>query len=420
MAYLRRLDLPAHAGAANGVHRTLGVRASFWVSAAVVAQTLWTSAAPALVYRLYAEQWHLSHATTAAIFAVYPVTVVSVLTLFGDLSDHVGRRAAMLLGLAASMFGAAVLALAPDVIWLFAGRILMGIGVGLAAGPATAALVEFNPANRPEMAKATAAAAQAFGFAAALLVGGALVNYGPLPTRSPFLVLIAVLCPVFAAAWFLPRPSARPATRQWRVRAPHIPAIVRSRFALSAVAIMTAYTHGALILSLGGQMAHDLIGSQQAMTNGAALALFAIASGIVGVAAKPLPTRLHLLSGAAASIIGMAALKAAVAQHHLMPFLAATTISGVGYSLLFLGSLGCINEITPFEYLGGVFSALYLLAYLSMGSIAFLLGCVATTWSLDWAVKSGAVVIDVLNVATMLLAIPWKRRVRRVDPIADG
>ena len=32
--------------------RTLGRRASFWVTAAVVAHTLWTSAAPSMTYPL--------------------------------------------------------------------------------------------------------------------------------------------------------------------------------------------------------------------------------------------------------------------------------------------------------------------------------------------------------------------------------
>ena len=75
----------------------LGRRASFWVAAAVISHTLWTSAAPAMTYPLYASQWGLSPAATTAIFAAYPVMVVAMLGLFGDVSDHIGRRATMLL-----------------------------------------------------------------------------------------------------------------------------------------------------------------------------------------------------------------------------------------------------------------------------------------------------------------------------------
>src|ERR1700681_2258107 len=98
----------------------LSRRASLRVSAGVVAHTLWTSAAPAMAYRLYAQEWHLSHTVTTGIFAIYPIVVVAVLIGFGDISDHIGRRATMLVGLSASLAGSLLFAIAPSVLWLFA------------------------------------------------------------------------------------------------------------------------------------------------------------------------------------------------------------------------------------------------------------------------------------------------------------
>ncbi|WP_407671676.1 hypothetical protein [Paraburkholderia hospita] len=54
----------------------------------------------------------------------------------------------MLVGLAASALGTLCLATATHVEWLFVGRVFMGVGVGLSAGPATASLVAFNPSGR--------------------------------------------------------------------------------------------------------------------------------------------------------------------------------------------------------------------------------------------------------------------------------
>ena len=87
--------------------------------------TLWTSAAPALTYGLYAQEWHLTHTVIAGIFAIYPITVVVMLLCFGGISDQIGRRATMLAGLLASLVGALLFAVAPSnlsqrLFWRFA------------------------------------------------------------------------------------------------------------------------------------------------------------------------------------------------------------------------------------------------------------------------------------------------------------
>ena len=383
----------------------LGRRASLAVSAGVVAHTLWTSAAPAMVYRLYAEQWHLSHTVTTGIFAIYPVAVVVMLVLFGELSDHAGRRATMLLGLGASLAGTLLFGFAPSVGWLFAGRALMGIGVGLAVGPASAAVVEFGRDGPSKRAALITTVSQAAGFAAALLLGGALVQYAPWPTRLSFWALAALLTLLFAAAWFLPRGMGAAAGTAWRPHLPFVPRDVRKAFAIAALAMMTAYTHGVLVLSLGGQVAHDLVGSPNALVNGAVLSLFAIMSGTVGVAARSLPARRAMTIGAVASGAGMALLAIAVARHALTVFLLATAVSGAGYSLLFLSALEVVNAAAPDRHRGGVLSALYLLAYLSLGSVALMLGAVATARGLGLAVDLGAGAIAVLSLATLVLAL---------------
>jgi MFS family permease len=203
-------------GSCNSAPYELGQSTSFWVAAGVVTHTLWTSAAPAITYPLFAEEWHLTHTVTTGIFAIYPIVVAAVLVGLGDLSDYVGRRTAILWGVGASLLGTLLFALAPDVLWLFAGRAFMGVGVGLTAGPSTAAMVEFSGQGAARRAATITTAAQAVGFAAALVVGGALIQYAPLPTRLSFWVLSAVLAALFTASWFLPRRTGSNAHGRWR------------------------------------------------------------------------------------------------------------------------------------------------------------------------------------------------------------
>jgi MFS family permease len=356
-----------------------------------------------MTYSLFAEQWHLTHTVTTAVFAIYPVVVAAVLVGFGDVSDYVGRRSAILWGVGASLIGTLLFALAPDVLWLFAGRAFMGIGVGLTAGASTAAMVEFSGQGAAKRAATITTAAQAFGSAAALLLGGALIQYAPLPTRLNFWVLFAVLTGLFTAAWFLPRHSGREAGGRWRPKIPFIPNHLRTAFAVAAMAVSSAYTHGVLILSLGGEVARDLVGSHNTLVNGAALSLFAIAAAVVGIGARRLQPRTAMTAGAAASAAGMALLAAAVAGHHLPAFLAATAISGAGYSLLFFGGLETINSAAPAEHRGGVLSTIYLLAYVSLGAVSLLLGAVATAHGLGFAVDLGAGVIALFSLITVAL-----------------
>src|ERR1700722_19271868 len=106
MSVLPINDDPDTAGSPNRAGFVLGRRASLAVSAGVASHTLWTSAAPALTYRLYAQEWHLTYTMTTGMFAVYPIAVVAMLVGFGGISDQIGRRAAMLLGLISSLVGA--------------------------------------------------------------------------------------------------------------------------------------------------------------------------------------------------------------------------------------------------------------------------------------------------------------------------
>jgi MFS family permease len=400
----------------TGGRFVLGRRASLLVSAGVVSHTLWTSAAPALTYGLYAREWHLTHTVTAGIFAVYPLAVVVTLVGFGGISDQIGRRATMLAGLFASLVGALLFAVAPDVRWVFGGRALMGVGVGLAASPSTAAILEFSTPEHANSAASVTMAAQAIGFAAALLLGGALTEYGPWPTRLCFWVLALFLVVLLTATWFLPRHTVSGAGGDWRSRMPSVPKDVRRAFAVSSTAMVAAYTFGVLVLSLGGQVEHDLIGSPNAFLNSVVLSLFPIVMGAIGIIARTLSPRTALIAGALVSGLGVALLILAVSLRDLPIYLLATAAAGGAYSLLFVGGLQVISAEAPEHRRGGILSALYLLGYLSMGALALVLGAIATTRGLGLAVDLGAAAIILTNVATVALATMTPSATSRSPP----
>jgi MFS family permease len=391
----------------------LGRRASLAISVGVVAHTLWTSAAPALTYRVYAQEWHLTYMATTGIFAVFPIAVGAMLVAFGGISDQVGRRVTMLVGLVASLIGTVLFAVAPDVWWVFAGRVFMGVGVGLSAGPSTAAILEFCNHQDARHAASLTMMAQAGGFAAALLIGGALTEYGPWPTRLCFWVFSGLLVALTIATWFLPRHSGQKGA--WRPSMPFVPKDTRRAFVTASTALMVAYSFGVLVLSLGGQVEHDLIGSSNAFLNGAVIALFPVVFGPVGIIAKGLSSRIALSVGSVASVLGMGLLVLAVSRRDLLIYFIATATAGVSYSLLFSGGLRLIDLADSPRHRGAVFSSLYLVGYLSMAVLALVLGAVATAWGLGVAIELGAAAITVVSLVTLVLTATTRPDAPKVE-----
>jgi len=114
----------------------------------------------------------------------------------------------------------------------------MGIGAGLAASPSTAAILEFTSPERAKSAASATMGAQAIGFAAALLVGGASTEYGPWPTRLCSWILAVLLLILLAVTWFLPRHTGGDAGGGRRSRMPSVPKDVRRAFAMSSTAMI--------------------------------------------------------------------------------------------------------------------------------------------------------------------------------------
>jgi len=356
-----------------------------------------------MVYPIYAQKWNLTPTVTTLIFAVYPIVVVVVLTLFGDLSDHFGRRRTMAAGLAFSAMGVLLFAIAANVGTLLGGRVLMGIGVGLSAGPSTAALLEYAGANGVSRASSATIIGQATGYACALLFGGLLTQYAPFPTRLSFFVLLILLLMLLVATLLLPESELVPSKTTWKPTLPKVPPDVRSTFLVASIIVMTAYTHGVTITSLGAQIAKDLVQSTNIFTNSVVLALFPITLGGTGLISKRLSGQTASIAGAVLSIIGSLFLVGAVLKHTLLLFIPATAISGAGYATMVYGGLSLITAKAPKESRGGILSAVYLMAYLFTGVLAVILGKIATIFGMSAAAFGVAATMFALCVFVVVL-----------------
>ncbi|MDR6973115.1 MFS transporter [Leifsonia shinshuensis] len=392
---------------------TLPARARFWTAAAVAGLALWTSAAPTTSYPLYASTWHLTSAVTTAIFAVYPIVLVVFLLIFGQVSDFIGRRNAMLIGVGALFVGVLLFAIAPSVGWVFAGRAFMGAGVALALAPATAAAVEFSPRGRESRASSTVTAATAAGLALATVVGGGLIQYAPLPLHLDYWVLLVAVTAVLGLVYFLPRNRARSSAGTWRPRPISIPRGIRLLYVAAASAVTGAYAFGSVFLALGADVAKDLIGSTNVLVTGSVLAIMSVMIGVSAVLGRRFAPGRLVIGGAGLTLVDLVLLVLSAQFHSLPLFMITTVFSGAGYGLLFSGGLGLIATHAPQRHRGGTISAVYLVAYVFQGVIAFSLGGIATAVSLGAALFVGAIVIGVLATGALVLAGTVGRATRR-------
>ncbi len=309
----------------------------------------------------------------------------------------------MLAGLAFSGLGSLTFALAQSVDWLFWGRAFMGIGVGLSAGPSAAAIVEFSPPHRVGQAGGATAAAQGLGMMSAALIGGPLIQYAPLPLRLNFAVLSGFLAGLFAMTWFMPNHTASRPSGRWKPKVPSIPNGAYAVFVTSTAAVTGSYVLGAMTLSLGAQVARDVVASSNALVNGGTIALFALASTLATIPARKIAVRIVMLSGGISAIVASAVLAIAAVEHSLSLYILAQLGAGAAYSWLLLGGLSLMNSHLPVTHRAATLSALFLVAYLAQALVALSLGKTATIYGLAMAVDIGVVTVAALALLTLLL-----------------
>ncbi|HEY0247991.1 MAG TPA: MFS transporter [Gryllotalpicola sp.] len=390
--------------------RTLPRAAAYWTAAAVAAMALWTSAAPSTSYPLYESRWHVTPAVTNTVFAVYPLALVIVLLLFGDLADHIGRRAAILWGLAAMFIGTLLFAVAPGIAVVFVGRVFMGIGVGLALSPASAAVLEFSKPGRERSAGSVTTAGTAAGLALATIVGGALIQYAPFPLHLDFWVLVAAITAVGVGVWFLPRHTKDETRGRWRPRGVVVAPGIRLLYTVAALALSVAYMFGSVFLALGAQIAEEVTNTHNVFVVGVILAIMSIVIGITAIAMRAVNPRVSIAIGSVVTLVAFALLIGSGYSGSLPLFIVTTLVAGAAYALMFSGGLALIGQNAPAHHRAGTISAAYLVAYIMQGAAAIVLGLIATDAGLRQALVVGGIVVGAFAVAALAAALLLRAR----------
>jgi MFS family permease len=316
------------------------------------------------LYLIYQQAFGFSQVTLTLIYAVYVIGNLAALLFVGRVSDRIGRRVTALPAIGVLIVAALVLLFANGVAALYVGRILTGLGVGVASGTCNAWLADLVGSEHKTRAATIGTSTNFLGLGIAPLFSGLLAQYAPWPLHLSFVVYLVVLAAAALLIWFTPetvRPQG-PAGLNFRPKL-SVPAAIRAQFVAPAI---TGFGLMALVGFYSALMpvilSHDLhIGNHAAA--GALFFGLTIVVAVVIVATQALDSRTAMLGSLALMVPAAAVTVAAQVAASPWLMLAATACVGVATGLGYRGSLQVVQQIAPADKRAAVVSSYFVCCF---------------------------------------------------------
>lgn len=365
------------------------------------------------LYPLIQADLGLTSFAVSVAFSSYVLALVGGLVLAGHWSDHLGRRAALVLAVVLGLLGACLFAAAMTLPMLAAGRVLQGGAVALATGASAAALRDLLP-TRPDWASRFTLLASAGGVAAGPVIGG-LLSLLPAPTRTPFIVYLVVLVSLLVPLVLLDaRPAIKPADAvrplaALRPRRPGVSRDARRAFWTAASVGFLSFAVFGFSLSLAPTWFASIVGTTSRPVIGV-LAALVLASSALSQLLSP-RGRFVVPVGLAAMALGTGLLPVAAATGSAVLLVGACVVAGFGQGMAFRVVFNEVSvKVDPALHAQTV-SAVYVITYLGSAVPVLGLGAAAGRWGLDASVTVFALAICVA--CTVLAAASLVIRIRR-------
>jgi MFS family permease len=384
----------------------LGQRAGFVAVTYAFAATMLGTTLPTPLYALYTRRFGFSELIITVIFATYAAGVITALLLLGRMSDVVGRRPVLLLGLTMSALSALVFLLAQGLAPLLVGRLLSGLSAGIFTGTATATLVDLAGPQSRGRATLVAAVANIGGLGCGPLLAGILAQLAPLPLRLSFWVDLGLLAPAFLGVLLMPEPVRPAAGQKLRFQALSVPRETRAAFIPAALAGFAGFAVMGLSTAVSPAFLGQVLSIRSDVVVGAVVFGVFAASTLGQLLLDVVPQRIAMAGGCAGLIAGMALLAAGLASSSLALVVTGATVAGAGQGLSFRAALAAVNQASPPDQRAEVASSFFVVAYLAISIPVIGEGVLAQASGLRTAGIVFAAVVAVLAgvVVTMLLS----------------
>jgi MFS family permease len=375
--------------------RTVG----FWILAAALFTLMFAAAAPSPLYVVYQSRWGFSPAVLTLVFGVYAFALLLTLVTVGGISDHVGRRPVLALGLLVEAASMLVFLSANSVAWLMAARIVQGLATGALSGTFTAGIVDLQPPGRAQLAAVLNTGLATVGLAAGALGTGLLVQYAPAPTALVWALLAAAFVALAGAVAFIPETAPRqPGARKAAVASLRprvaVPRVARGRFLAAVPPLVATWAMGGLYLSLGPLLAVGVLHLHSHLIGGLVVATFTGSGALASIVVRERDAGRVTVGGSLVLATGTVLAFVALTAGHAPLFFAGTAVAGLGFGSAFLGAFRSLAQAAPAGQRAELFAATFVVAYLAFSVPAIVAGlCVPALGLRDTAVGYGVGVL---------------------------
>lgn len=363
------------------------------------------SAAPIPLFNTYRAEDGFTNAGISLAVVSNAVGTIAGLLVLGRLSGHLGRRPTAIASLGLLLMGCLLLLNVHDIGTLLSGRLLMGVGTGMAGSSLTSYIVDAAPTRPAWLASVASSQAPMLGLTVGAIASGALVQFAPWPRHLIYLACAGFLV-VSAALIVISPETAKPTPGAWRSLLPRVrvPVRVRHLLPVAAAVFLATWATGAFYQAFTPALVADQFHTHSPLILGLLFAFY-MAPSVLGA---PIGGR---FTPAAAQRIGMVvflagwiSIIAAIALGTLALFIAATIIAGTGQGIAISSATrGLLHDSTLADR-APIFSAIYLLCYSGAAFPSLISGQLSTVFPLPRIALGYALLAVVATVFCVLAA----------------
>jgi MFS family permease len=335
------------------------------------------------LFNIYRAEEGFTNAGISMTVVAYSAATLTTLLVLGRLSNHLGRRPTSIASLGLFLLGCLLLLSVHDIGILIAGRLLMGLGAGLASSSLTSYIVDAAPTRPAWLASVASSQTVMLGLAVGAIASGALVQFGPWPRDLIYLVVIGLLLVSVALIAVSPE-TATPTPGAWRSLRPsvRVPAPVRHLLPVAAAVFLSTWATGAFYQAFVPALVEDQLRTRSSLVLGLVFAAYMAPSALgAPLGGRFTPAAAQRL-GMIAFLAGMIGIITAIATGTLALFIAATIVAGASQGIAISATTRGLLHGSTLADRPPIFSAIYLLSYSGATIPALIAGQLSNTFSL--------------------------------------